>query len=358
MKSAKKIALTILKIGLTFGLLAWLILRDTDTLGEIKSALLMALESPHYLLLAFAATGGAVLCGCIRWNMILKTQKIILSLKETTQLFLIGHFFNSVMPGAVGGDVIKAVYTARVTKTRKTEAVTSIVIDRTIGLFALLLLISVMIAFKLSVYMEGELTAKILPFLCLFCLGAVAGIIILFSKNLFTLLPFLDRWQQKVTLIGILKRVYDAFYVCRSHPGILLKATALSVMAHIMTVTAAYFAGCAVQLNVAWMDFLIFFPIIAAVRSIPLFPGGLGIGEMAAAEIFADRGAAKSISISMSFVYFGILLVWSLVGGIVFMMYTSRGGSSIKEELQSLKDTSADSDEEENSGNLGSNLSG
>ena len=161
MKRARKIALTILKIGLTFGLLSWLIFRDQDTLGEIKTALNIAAGNPQFLLLSFLATGVAILSGCLRWNMILKTQEIILSLKETTQLFLIGQFFNSVMPGAVGGDVGKAIYAAKVTHSRKTEAVTSIVIDRTIGLISLLMLVAVMMGLKYSVYMEGELTAKI-----------------------------------------------------------------------------------------------------------------------------------------------------------------------------------------------------
>jgi uncharacterized protein (TIRG00374 family) len=344
MSRTRKVTLTVVKIGLAFGLLAYLLLRDKDTLREIHQAMQTAWNHPLFIILSFTATGIAIFCGCVRWNIIMRTQGIDISLKESTQLFLIGQFFNAVMPGAVGGDVVKAVYAAKVTHTKKTEAVTSIVIDRTVGLVSLLILVAVMIGFQYQTYQAGALTAKLLPFLILISLGAIAIVILLFSRNLFKTFPFLERWEKRVRPIAFLRRVYDAFYVCRSHPFVLINAILLSLSAHILTVTAAWLAGCSVQLNITWLDFLTFFPIIAAVQSIPLFPGGVGVREMASAEIFADRGAAKSLSISMSFVYFATLLAWSLVGGVVFMLYTARQGGSIKREWHTLKESSAKQD--------------
>ena len=51
-------------------------------------------------------------------------------------LGFIGVVFNLVIPGAVGGDLIKAAYLVRM-HIKKTQAIASMVIDRIVGLLAL-----------------------------------------------------------------------------------------------------------------------------------------------------------------------------------------------------------------------------
>ena len=57
-------------------------------------------------------------------------------------LGFIGNVFNLVIPGAVGGDFIKAAYLVRMDINR-TQAVASMVIDRIVGLLGLFLLAGV-----------------------------------------------------------------------------------------------------------------------------------------------------------------------------------------------------------------------
>src|SRR5437868_2137059 len=54
-------------------------------------------------------------------------------------LTLVGAFYNTFMPGSTGGDFLKALYASRQT-THRTRAVMSVVIDRIIGLLALIIL--------------------------------------------------------------------------------------------------------------------------------------------------------------------------------------------------------------------------
>ena len=60
----------------------------------------------------------------------------------TVLLGFIGMVFNLVIPGAVGGDLIKAAYLVRM-RIRKTQAVASMVIDRILGLLGLFILAAV-----------------------------------------------------------------------------------------------------------------------------------------------------------------------------------------------------------------------
>src|SRR4051794_1721348 len=72
----------------------------------------------------------------VRWYLLVKVIEPKFTLKPTMVLGFIGYVFNLVIPGAVGGDLIKAAYLVRM-HIKKTQAVASMVIDRIIGLLGL-----------------------------------------------------------------------------------------------------------------------------------------------------------------------------------------------------------------------------
>ena len=63
-------------------------------------------------------------------------------LRAALLLGFIGNVFNLVIPGAVGGDLIKAAYLVRM-HVKKTQAIASMVIDRIIGLLGLFTLATI-----------------------------------------------------------------------------------------------------------------------------------------------------------------------------------------------------------------------
>ena len=88
---------------------------------------------------------GLALClGVVRWRIVLKAQGLDLSLARATRISFVAQFFNSFLLGSTGGDLIKAYYAARETHHRKTEAVTTVFVDRLVGLWAMLLFAGMM----------------------------------------------------------------------------------------------------------------------------------------------------------------------------------------------------------------------
>jgi uncharacterized protein (TIRG00374 family) len=83
-----------------------------------------------FLLCLFAAT--------LRWQCILKAHGMAIPFRRTLELTFIGQFFNAFMFGAVGGDAMKAFYVTKVFPKSRTEAVSTVFIDRMIGMLALL----------------------------------------------------------------------------------------------------------------------------------------------------------------------------------------------------------------------------
>jgi uncharacterized membrane protein YbhN (UPF0104 family) len=75
------------------------------------------------------------------WRLIimLQVQGVPLSYWTSTKLTFAGNFFNFALPGTTGGDLIKAYYLTLYTPL-KTEAVTTVFLDRAIGLLGLVIL--------------------------------------------------------------------------------------------------------------------------------------------------------------------------------------------------------------------------
>ena len=114
-------------------ILLWWVMRD------LKFSELSGLSRNGFLF----SFGGALACVCfqifltsLRWRLLLAGQGISLTVFRAVSLTFQGQMFSLFMPGgAVGGDVLKAAFLTRETQNgRKLEGVTTIFLDRVIGI--------------------------------------------------------------------------------------------------------------------------------------------------------------------------------------------------------------------------------
>ena len=101
-----------------------------------------------FIIAALAIFPVTILITSVRWHELLRAVDIHLRLGRTFVLNMVGMFYNTIMPtGSTGGDVFKAYYVARQTHHR-TRAVMSVLVDRAIGLLALIILGGTMAALQ------------------------------------------------------------------------------------------------------------------------------------------------------------------------------------------------------------------
>ena len=97
-----------------------------------------------HLLLAVLLFAPVPFLQSLRFLMMFRAQDIHLSFAECTRLCLAGNFLNFVALGSTGGDLVKAYYVCRHTD-RRTEAVTTVMLDRIVGLTGLAALVGLCI---------------------------------------------------------------------------------------------------------------------------------------------------------------------------------------------------------------------
>src|ERR1044072_7549259 len=96
-----------------------------------------------WALLASLLTGILVVGFAVRWQLFLRAKAIPLPLSTTLLLTCAGQFFNSVLPGSTGGDVLKIYQACRLNPERKADAAATVLVDRLTALLALLFLAGV-----------------------------------------------------------------------------------------------------------------------------------------------------------------------------------------------------------------------
>jgi uncharacterized membrane protein YbhN (UPF0104 family) len=89
-----------------------------------------------YLATGFIVYAAAVLLGVFRWHLLVRALGLPLAPRDALRYGLLGVFFNTFLPGSVGGDIVKAGALARA-QSRRAAAVATVIMDRAIALWAL-----------------------------------------------------------------------------------------------------------------------------------------------------------------------------------------------------------------------------
>jgi uncharacterized protein (TIRG00374 family) len=314
-----------IQLAVGAGLLAFLFWKMQDK-GDLLDAFRDA--GRHWLLLG---VGVLLFLPCLmictaRWRILLAAQGLRLGFLHALELFFVGHFFNSFLFGVTGGDLVKAYYAARATKHKRTEAVSTVFIDRVIGLLALIALIVVVMLMRMSFFLRyGETRLALVFNVCLLA-GAVAGLVVVFRQDVFDRWPLFRRFKEQTRAGDIISRSYSAFQACFSHRGVLAKTMLLSVLNHIILTVSVVFLGRALEIDISVVEYFSTIPIINAVSAIPLTPGGLGTREAAAVFLLGALGVPGTRAALLSLLIYGTILSWSFVGGIVYLFYSCRAG--------------------------------
>ena len=270
--------------------------------------------------------GATIFIGVVRWRMILSVHGLDLPFSRVTEISLVAQFFNAFLLGSTGGDVMKAYYAARETHHKKTEAVTTVFVDRILGLFCMLLFAGMMMPVNWSLLSGHRVTAT-LSGLILIMLSC-AGLVVLISLwgGLSRRIPRARAWLRRLPKGDVMDRALEACRVVGRHPQIVVRVFVLSMALNLACVLQIWALALGLGLTIGIVPLLAIIPMIICVSALPITPSGLGIREnlyvlTLAAPILP---VAESRALSLSLLAYAGFLIWSLAGGIVYLFYRDR----------------------------------
>jgi len=271
------------------------------------------------LLTSLLLVGVALWLGVLRWRLVLEAQGLDLSLMRAFRISMVAQFFNSFLLGSTGGDLIKAYYAARVTHHRKTEAVTTVFVDRLIGLWAMLLFAGLMMMPNLSLLMHhGELAAPAVVILAmLVALTLVLGVA--FWGGVTKRFPGARHWLRRLPKGELLERSLDSCRQFGKEKAFLAKAVALSLVLNVIWVLQISVLGNGLDLDIPFTALLVIVPIIFCISALPITPNGLGVREQLFVRMLAVIAVPGTAALSLSLLASAEGIFWSLIGGAVYM---------------------------------------
>ncbi len=265
---------------------------------------------------------GMYALGIWRWQVLLAAQSITVSYWQAFRLTFIGFFFNNLLIGMTGGDVAKAVLIARDHPGRESEAVSTVIVDRVIGLAMLAALSALAILGNLQEFQQlsyivfGVLAGCLVAFVCFF------------SKRVRRILH-LDRLLATLPGSGILMKLDRAFQLYRSAPKSLVFAFAVSVVSHLLNIGSVFVFGRDLGIEADLTTYFATVPIVFIIAAVPMAPAGWGVREGAFIMAFMAVGVSpvyKSHILLLSVLLGFSVLAYSLIGGL-FLLTGRRSGA-------------------------------
>jgi hypothetical protein len=271
------------------------------------------------LLASTAVVGLALFIGVVRWRIVLEAQGLHLPLGRATRISFVAQFFNSFLLGSTGGDLIKAYAAARETHHKKTEAVTTVFVDRMVGLWTMLLFAGIMMPPNYGLLRaSGELAAPALVILAM--LGALSVVLgLAFWGGVSKRFPRARHQLRRLPKGHLLERALDSCRQFGKQPDFLLKTVAISLFLNVLWVVQVSILGAGLALRIPVMALLVIVPIIFCISALPITPNGLGVRENLFVMMLAVIAVPRTAALSVSLIASAEGLFWSLAGGLVYM---------------------------------------
>jgi len=257
-----------------------------------------------------------VLVTAVRWWVLLHIQNIVVALWEAVRLTFLGTFFNFIVPGTVGGDLVKAYYVSKHTP-QKAAVLVSIFVDRFLGFAELSLLSAGMTAAALLVGLsDADQLAR--PIVAIAVVLAALGLVLTFLLSArFRRALHLQKLYGRLPIAHHIVAAGDAVGLYRRRMGTLGKAVALTVVAHVFFVGAIALVGMSLSLDVPWYSYFIFVPLIYIAAAVPVTPGGVGVIEGLYVALFVSARCTSSQILALALLARAIPMFWALPGAIV-----------------------------------------
>ena len=248
-----------------------------------------------------------------RWQVLLQFEALDIGFLRSLRLSLIGIFFNFFMPGGVGGDVVKAGYLMRLTKTKRWFIGWSILVDRVFGLIALLIYSGVT-GLLFAHELKPELQAGFYTMSVAILIGfAVMFLVLVLSPK--------DKIDLFLRSHPLLEKVVHPLYFFFHRPQKIIIPLLLSLVSQgfviAMGVFLVYYTG---QNFPFWMVLLIFpFGFLATI--LPISPAGLGVGQAAFYYLFKMAADNGEFGVLMITFFQAVQFLTGIIGGLIFVLY-------------------------------------
>ncbi|WP_028841502.1 lysylphosphatidylglycerol synthase transmembrane domain-containing protein [Thermodesulfobacterium hveragerdense] len=283
MKKIKHLLSLGLRFIITFGILFFLF-KKTDFV-KLKE-IFKNLSLPFYLTALFCFNSFQLLVA-LRWQKICKSWGFKQSYLFFLKSYLMGFSLNTVMPGIVGGDLLRSFLLTQQGLPFK-KATFSVMIDRFYGLLGIFFILSI------SLPLYGQFLPERLYYFSTFTTYSI--ILGFFLVSLFFTKVYSKEYFNPVCL------PYNLFPII------------LGVLIQILFVLQFVLLGKALHLNISYVYYFVMIPIISFLAALPISISGLGVREGSLSYFVSLLGFSIEHGVLLGMLGYSLILISALPG--------------------------------------------
>ncbi len=289
-----------LRVGLGLGLLSVLFYLD----GFRHIAEILARERLGFFAAALALYLAGQVMSAYRWMLLARLNGLGGRWREYLAYYFIGMFTNLFVPGLIGGDAARSAYLG-LRENRLPAAVTSVIVDRSIGLVALFWFASLVIMLDGQTPIPAALIRATIT-IGLLCLGG------------FVIAPWLVAPLR--LLGGRLGRFINSVIPYLRRPVAIIPAILLSLLLQASLAICQYLLAIGMGAQVSFSAVMLIVPLVNLVTSLPITLNGLGVREGAYLVLFGMVHLQHQDAIALGLLWFVVSTLGGLTGIIPFTM--------------------------------------
>jgi hypothetical protein len=251
-----------------------------------------------------------------KWNLLIWARGVDISFIRLFLINSIGGFWGLFLPSSLGTDVVRGYYLVK-NNSEKSVSVSSVFVDRILGMLSLLLLAVI------SIFFAGDLLSGLnidIYILALFII--VVFLLYLFQRD--NTAVFLEKTFKRVKnnkLFENIVKLNNSILKYKKYPKALFFSFLITMLVQVTRVMTYYFIASAFNISVPIIYFFLFVPIIMLIIMIPVSIGGLGVREGTFIAFFTLVGMSINDAVVISFTNSFINTLITLSGGLVYLFY-------------------------------------
>lgn len=271
----------------------------------------------RHLAMAFLLCLAALVSTFLRWLIIVRAQGLGLRVRDAIRVGFAGNAVDLIIPGQVGGDVLKANFLRR-SGAGTTRAVASILLDRAIGILGLLTLAAAMGSVNWG--HSPPAVRRLIVAIWVVWLGMALGVAAALTPALPRALRPVARGRRRLEhLVGELQAISTSYRDRRLRVGLGL---IMSTASHSLYALSFSAVGVALLPDPPRLiDGLLMIPLVMLSTVIPLPFGALGLSEQVSEDLFRLLGFPSG-----ALVMLGFRVVSLAVAGVSVSFYLSYSG--------------------------------
>jgi len=256
-----------------------------------------------------------------RWRMLLAVHGVRMRFTRIFELTMIGQFFSAFLLGTTGGDVVKIFYVARAVPKHKAAVSFTVVVDRIIGMVALLLFGVALSSTQLRLFLSTPETKFYTGLFYLFALGGVAVSVLACAGPLCLRSPTFRSLLSRIPFVHHGAPLIAAYEKSARALGTNTLALLVSLPSHVCSALIGYCVIRAMHIPVPVVAFGAILAMVNMLIALPISISGFGVREWLFGTFLGLLHIDWDHAIAFSLTNFAINLLWSAAGGPFYFLF-------------------------------------